>query len=183
MAVIKQVNLSDQMRERLVADLVAFTSEGLKPLNTLCRAAALSLGYDRVSVTVRLGTTVFFIGRYGVDVKQFDVVEGASVLAPSRDINDIVESFEPDKAYPAVHSKGHTLPDNAYWLAVPIEIDGMLIGRFNLADSRPRSEPASDLTKGIAKDFAAVAGTIVNGHRLLKQHVRQTFEALEALNE
>ncbi|AUJ63898.1 hypothetical protein B9057_06040 [Aestuarium zhoushanense] len=179
---MKAVDLKGRIRDRLIADMIAFTSDGLKPLNTLCRAAAMSLGYDVSTVTVRLGHTVFCVGRYGSDVKQFEVLENPTILAPSESLDEVVESFNPDVDFPGQTPDGRLLAGRKYWLAAPISIEGMLIARFNFNHHSTIDEPASERVKGIAKDYASVAGTIMNSHRLLKMHVRQTFEALEALD-
>lgn len=179
---MKAVDIKGRMRDRLIADMIAFTSDGLKPLNTLCRAAAVSVGYDVSTVTVRLGHTVFCVGRYGSDVKQFEVLENPDILAPSDSLDEFVESFNPDVEYPGQTLDGKLMTGRKYWFAAPISIEGMLIARFNFNHRSIVEDPASERVRGLAKDYASVAGTIMNSHRLLKMHMRQTFEALEALD-
>jgi hypothetical protein len=180
---IVQVDVRAAARDKIVAELMAFSEKGLAPLNVLCRLAARTLGFNAAVITLRPQRDIRAIGRYGLQLPSFDITQTPDLYEMSMHTKGVIESLDYQKDLPIAAALSPVLGTMNYWYSVPIFVEDMLVARLNLFDQTKRNEPMNPAMRGVAEDFASMASMFLNTHRLLRGGLQESLKALDSMNE
>ncbi len=179
---IVTVDLQSAARDKIVAELTAFSEKGLAPLNVMCRLAARTLGFNSAVITLRPQREIRAIGRYGIQLPSFDITQTPDLYEASMHGKEVIESLDFQKEFPTAAGLSPVLGKMNYWYSVPIFIEDMLVARLNLFDETKRDAPMNPAMRGITEDFAKMASLFLNTHRLVRGSLQEALKALDSMS-